>query len=163
MPLSTAVLAPLLLLATGALAAQACCCCGLVLFTLGNVVCALAPSLPVLLVGRVLMGLGAVFTPMAAGIAVALVEPARRGQALALRLPGHEPEPTWSGCRSAPGSVLPTAGTHRSGCGRRGLLSAWRWPRCWRGVPADIDGARRELCGPRRAAGAAATCWPCCC
>lgn len=36
-----------------------------------------------LLVGRTLMGVGAVFTPIAAGIALTLVEPARRGQALA--------------------------------------------------------------------------------
>jgi DHA1 family inner membrane transport protein len=41
-----------------------------------------------LLAGRVLMGLGAVFTPIAAGIAVAVVEPARRGQALALTFLG---------------------------------------------------------------------------
>ena len=58
--LSTALLAPLLLLATGHW-----------------------PRKRTLLLGRALMGVGAVFTPIAAGIALALVEPARRGQALA--------------------------------------------------------------------------------
>jgi DHA1 family inner membrane transport protein len=53
------------------------------LFTAGNVLCALAHSLAALLVGRVLMGLGAVFTPIAAGIALAMVAPAQRGKALA--------------------------------------------------------------------------------
>jgi DHA1 family inner membrane transport protein len=53
-------------------------------FALGTAVCALAPSLPVLLLGRVLMGVGAVFTPVAAGITLTLVAPGRQGQALAL-------------------------------------------------------------------------------
>jgi DHA1 family inner membrane transport protein len=57
-------------------------------FLAGNVLCALATSLPMLLAGRVLMGLGAAFTPMAAGIAVAIVAPAQRGQALALTFLG---------------------------------------------------------------------------
>jgi MFS transporter, DHA1 family, inner membrane transport protein len=52
-------------------------------FAAGNLVCALAESLPTLLAGRVLMGLGAVFTPVAAGIAVASVPAAQRGKALA--------------------------------------------------------------------------------
>ncbi len=47
--------------------------------------CAHSPSsLWMLLAGRVVMGLGAMFTPIAAGIAVAMVEPARRGRALSL-------------------------------------------------------------------------------
>jgi DHA1 family inner membrane transport protein len=37
-----------------------------------------------LLLGRVVMGVGASFTPLAAGVAVALVAPERRGQALSL-------------------------------------------------------------------------------
>jgi DHA1 family inner membrane transport protein len=53
-------------------------------FAAGNALCALAPGFTVLLTGRVLMGVGAMFTPIAAGIAVALVEPARRGRALSL-------------------------------------------------------------------------------
>jgi DHA1 family inner membrane transport protein len=55
-----------------------------VLFALGNAGCALARSLPLLLAARVLMGAGAVFVPVAAGLAVALSEPSRRGQALSL-------------------------------------------------------------------------------
>jgi DHA1 family inner membrane transport protein len=82
--LSTALLAPLALVATGGWSRKRALVAALVAFTLGNLVCALATSLPALLFGRVLMGLGAGFTPVAAGIAVAIVEPARRGKALAL-------------------------------------------------------------------------------
>ncbi|RZU03108.1 MFS transporter [Rivibacter subsaxonicus] len=81
--LATALLAPPMLVATGRWPRKHALLLALALFTLGNLVCALAPSLAVLLAGRVLMGLGAMFTPIAAGIAVALVEPARRGKALA--------------------------------------------------------------------------------
>ncbi|MES2956556.1 MAG: MFS transporter [Pseudomonadota bacterium] len=81
--LSTALLAPLVLMATGTWPRKRALLLGLAVFAAGNVLCALAQSLAVLLVGRVLMGLGAVFTPIAAGIAVSMVEPARRGQALA--------------------------------------------------------------------------------
>lgn len=82
--LATAVLAPLALVATGGWPRKRVLCVSLAVFALGNALCALAPSLTVLLAGRVLMGLGAVFTAVAAGIAVALVEPARRGRALSL-------------------------------------------------------------------------------
>ncbi|MCY7317056.1 MAG: MFS transporter [Rubrivivax sp.] len=82
--ISTAVLAPLLLMATGAWPRKHVLLLALAFFIAGNAVCALAPNLPVLLTGRVLMGLGASFTPLAAGITVALVAPQRRGQALAL-------------------------------------------------------------------------------
>jgi len=81
--LSTALLAPLLLLATGRWPRKRALLLALVLFAAGNLLCALADSLAALLVGRVLMGLGAVFTPIAAGIAVAIVPPAQRGKALA--------------------------------------------------------------------------------
>jgi len=86
--LSTALLAPPLLLATGAWSRRRAMLAALLVFLAGNLVCALATSLPMLLAGRVLMGLGAAFTPMAAGIAVALVAPAQRGQALALTFLG---------------------------------------------------------------------------
>jgi len=81
--LSTALLAPMVLLATGRWPRKRALLLALALFAAGNLLCALAGSLAALLVGRVLMGLGAVFTPIAAGVAVAIVEPARRGQALA--------------------------------------------------------------------------------
>lgn len=81
--LATAVLAPLALLATGRWPRRTALLAAMGLFTAGCALCALATSLPMLLAGRVLMGLGAFCTPLAAGIAVAQVEPARRGQALA--------------------------------------------------------------------------------
>jgi DHA1 family inner membrane transport protein len=86
--LATALLAPPALLLTGRWSRKRALLASLMVFMLGNVICASASSLPVLLAGRVLMGLGACFTPVAAGIAVALVEPARRGQALALTFLG---------------------------------------------------------------------------
>jgi MFS transporter, DHA1 family, inner membrane transport protein len=86
--LANALLAPLLLLATGAWPRKRALLLALALFTAGNLICALADSLAWLLAGRVLMGVGAVFTAIAAGIAVALVEPARRGKALALTFLG---------------------------------------------------------------------------
>jgi MFS transporter, DHA1 family, inner membrane transport protein len=82
--LATAVLAPLALMLTGSWPRKRALCFGMAVFALGNALCALAPSFTVLLLGRVLMGVGAMFTPIAAGIAVALVDPARRGRALSL-------------------------------------------------------------------------------
>ena len=86
--LSTALLAPPMLLATGLWPRKRALLLALALFTLGNLLCALSSSFAMLIAGRVLMGLGAVFTPIAAGIAVALVEPAQRGKALALTFLG---------------------------------------------------------------------------
>ncbi len=85
---STAVLAPLLMVLTGGWSRRAAVLLALALFALGTLVCALAPNLSVLLAGRVLMGAGALFTPLAAGMAVALSEPAQRGKALSLTFLG---------------------------------------------------------------------------
>jgi DHA1 family inner membrane transport protein len=82
--LATALLAPWVLLATGRWRRRSVLLLALGLFTAGALVSAVAGSLAVFLAGRVLMGVGAVFTPVAAGIAIALVDPARRGKALAL-------------------------------------------------------------------------------
>ena len=82
--LATALLVPIALVLTAKLSRKRAMQLALTLFTLGNVVCALANTLPMLLAGRVLMGVGAMFTPLAAGLAVTMVEPARRGKALAL-------------------------------------------------------------------------------
>jgi DHA1 family inner membrane transport protein len=82
--MATAVLAPLAMVLTRRLPRKQALLLALGVFTAGNLVCALAGHLGVLLAGRVLMGMGAVFTPIAAGIAVASVEPARRGRALSL-------------------------------------------------------------------------------
>lgn len=82
--LATAVLAPLAIVLTGRWPRRRALWFGMGVFGLGNLVCALAPNLAVLLGGRMLMGLGAMFTPVVAGITVALVEPARRGRALSI-------------------------------------------------------------------------------
>ena len=82
--MATAVLAPLALVATGGWPRKRALCAGMAVFGLGNLLCAAATTFGVLLLGRALMGVGAMFTPVAAGIAVALVEPARRGRALSL-------------------------------------------------------------------------------
>ena len=82
--LSTAVLAPLLLVATGGWPRKRAMLLALALFTLGNALCAAAPNFGALLVGRAVMGVGAAFVPIVAGVTVALVAPERRGQALAL-------------------------------------------------------------------------------
>jgi MFS transporter, DHA1 family, inner membrane transport protein len=86
--LATALLAPPFLLATGAWPRRRAILVALLMFLAGNAVCALATTLPMLLAGRVLMGLGAAFTPIAAGIAVAIALPAQRGKALALTFLG---------------------------------------------------------------------------
>ena len=82
--LSTAVLAPLLLALTGTLARRDAMVLALLLFAAGNFVCAAAGHLGVLLLGRVLMGAGAMFTPIAAGLAVAVTPAAQRGRALSI-------------------------------------------------------------------------------
>ena len=81
---STALLAPLVLVLTGGWSRRSALVFGLLLFALGSLVCALAQSLAVLLAGRVLMGIGAIYTPISGGIAVAMVAPAQRGRALSL-------------------------------------------------------------------------------
>jgi len=86
--IATALLAPLLLVATGRWTRRSALQLALTFFAAGALTCALAESLGVLLAGRVLMGAGAVFTPLAAGIAVSVVAPERRGQALSLTFLG---------------------------------------------------------------------------
>jgi predicted MFS family arabinose efflux permease len=57
----------------------------LAIFTLGNILSAVAVSLPLLLVSRAIAGLGAgLYSPMSAAAAVGLVPPERRGRALAM-------------------------------------------------------------------------------
>ncbi len=82
--ISTALLAPMALVLTGGWSRRGALCFGLLTFGIGNLACALATSLPLLLAGRVLMGVGAMFTPVSAGLAVAMVEPAQRGRALSI-------------------------------------------------------------------------------
>ncbi|MEP7282982.1 MAG: MFS transporter [Rubrivivax sp.] len=80
--LATAFGAPLLVVATARWPRKRALVSALALFTLGNAVCAVATSLPALYGGRVLMGMGSMFTPVAASVALGMVEPARRGKAL---------------------------------------------------------------------------------
>ena len=79
---ATALLAPVLILLTTRWPRKQVIQLALGLFTLGNLVSALAPTLGVLLVGRVLMGAGAMFTAAVSAYAVTLVAPALRGRAL---------------------------------------------------------------------------------
>jgi predicted MFS family arabinose efflux permease len=61
----------------------------LVVFTLGNVLSALAPSLAILLLSRAVAGLGAgLYSPMSAATAAGMVTPERRGRALAVIVGG---------------------------------------------------------------------------
>ena len=80
--IATAILAPLLIVWTGRWPAKRTVQFALALFTVGCFVSALAPSLGVLLLGRVLMGAGAMFSAIAAALAVTMVAPALRGRAL---------------------------------------------------------------------------------
>jgi predicted MFS family arabinose efflux permease len=61
----------------------------LLVFTLGNVIGALATSLPILMVSRVVAGLGAgIYAPMSAATAAALVRPEQKGRGLAMIMTG---------------------------------------------------------------------------
>jgi DHA1 family inner membrane transport protein len=79
---ATAVLAPMLILLTATWPRKRAIQLALGLFAAGNLVSALAPSLGVLMLGRVLMGAGAMFTAAVSAYAVTLVAPALRGRAL---------------------------------------------------------------------------------
>ena len=80
--IATAVLAPVLILLTAKWPRKQAIQLALALFTLGNLVSALAPTLGVLLLGRLLMGAGAMFTAAVSAYAVTLVAPELRGRAL---------------------------------------------------------------------------------
>ena len=85
---ATAVLAPLLIVLTARWSRKRAVQLALALFTLGCLICALAPSFALLLLGRVLMGAGAMFTAAASALAVAMVPPAQRGRALSITFLG---------------------------------------------------------------------------
>jgi predicted MFS family arabinose efflux permease len=86
--LASALLAPLLVIATVRWPRKAAVALALALFTVGSVLCALSDSLPLLLAGRVLMGMGSAFSALAAGVVVALVPIAMRGRALSISFLG---------------------------------------------------------------------------
>lgn len=130
--LSTALLAPLLLVLTGRWPRRRALQMALGLFGLGMLMSGLAPSLPVLLAGRVLMGAGAVFTPIAASIAVSAVEPARQGKALSLVFLGMSlsyviglPLGAWIGLQF--GWRVPVLGLAAL-CGLMTVLAGWLMP-----------------------------------
>ena len=81
--LATAVLAPPMLVLLARWPRRWALSTSLALVAMGGAVCALSPSITWVYIGRVLMGVGAVFTPMGAGIAVSSVAPELRGRALA--------------------------------------------------------------------------------
>ena len=86
--LSTALLAPVLILATARWPRKRAIQLALALFTAGCVLSALSNSLAMLMLGRVLMGAGAMFTAAASALAVSLVAPALRGRALSITFLG---------------------------------------------------------------------------
>ncbi len=86
--LASAFFAPLLLLVTGRWPRKRAILLALALFAAGCALSASADSLTVLLLGRVLMGLGSVFTSLVAGVVVAIVAPERRGRALSIAFLG---------------------------------------------------------------------------
>lgn len=85
---TTALLAPVLIVLTARWPRKRVIQLALILFTAGNLVCALAPGLTALLMGRVLMGAGAMFSAAVAALAVTLVAPALRGRALSITFLG---------------------------------------------------------------------------
>ncbi len=85
---ASAFLAPLAIVATGKWPRKRAIQLALLLFVLGNVACALSPNLLTLLGGRVLMGVGSMFSALASGVVVAMVEPAKRARALAISFLG---------------------------------------------------------------------------
>lgn len=133
---STALLAPVLLVLAGRWRRRTAVLATLGVFALGMLVSVLATDLRTLLIGRVLMGAGACFTPLAAGIAVALVAPAQRGKALST---------TFLGMSMSYVVGVPLGAWI-------GLTHGWRWPQIavlvlllvmmalvWRLMPADVN------------------------
>jgi MFS transporter, DHA1 family, inner membrane transport protein len=80
---ASALLAPLAVVATGKWPRKRAIQFALLLFLAGSVVCAMSTSLGTLLAGRVLMGVGAMFTALASGLVVAMVPADMRARALA--------------------------------------------------------------------------------
>lgn len=85
---ASALIAPLMMLATGRWSRKNALLLSLGLFAAGCVLSAMAQSLTMLLIGRVLMGAGSVFSPLASGVVVAIVEASKRGRALSLTFLG---------------------------------------------------------------------------
>lgn len=137
--LSTAILAPLIIMATIRWSRHAGIALALTLFSLGCLISALAQSLVWLIAGRIVMGAGAMFSAVASATAVGLVVPALRGRALSLTNVGQGisyaigvPMGTWLGLEF--GWRLPL--WLATGASLAILLLAWSWvPRQLRDSP----------------------------
>lgn len=137
--LSTAVLAPMIIMATAGWSRHAGIALALALFSLGCLISALSPSLSWLIIGRIVMGAGAMFSAVASATAVGLVVPALRGRALSLTNVGQGisyavgvPVGTWLGLEY--GWRLPL--WLATGASLAIWLLAWRWvPRPLRDTP----------------------------
>ena len=117
--------------------------------TLGNAASAFAPDYNSLLIIRLIMlALGALYTPQAAGTAALIVPPEKRGSTIAFIFLG------WS-LAAAIGLPLIALVAHRygwrtvyGGIGMIGcfsfLLLAWRLPGGLIGAPVDLDDGHRE-------------------
>jgi DHA1 family inner membrane transport protein len=142
--LSTALFAPMLVVGTGRWPRKRVLLVALALFTLGNALCALSTSIGQLYAGRVLMGLGSMFTPLSAGLALALVAPAQRGKALSTVFLGMSlsyvigvPLGAWMGLHHG----WPTALWLMTGASALMLvLAAWR-------VPAQVQAPGASFTG----------------
>lgn len=147
--LATALLAPLLLVSIGSWSRRAALQLALTLFIAGLWICAMAQNMGVLFLGRILMGAGAVFTPIAASIAVSVVEPARQGKALSLTFLGMSmsyvvglPLGAWLGLRY--GWRVPLFSIAGAGLVMLGLVST-RVPRGIRAPGASFVGLASVL------------------
>ncbi len=147
--LATALIAPVLLVGTGRWSRRAALQTALAIFACGLLVCAFASSLGMLLLGRVLMGAGAVLTPIAAGLAVAVAEPARRGKALSLTFLGMSmsyviglPLGAWAGLQF--GWRVPLFGMASATLAML-VLVTWRVPADLRAPGAALQGLGRLL------------------
>ena len=143
---STAVLAPLLVMFTASWRSKRTIQLALALFTAGCLICALAPSLPVLLLGRTLMGAGAMFTAAVSALAVGMVLPAQRGRALSITFLGMSisyavgvPVGAWLGFEY--GWRVPvwlSVGASFAAC----LAASWLVPASLRGSSASFSGLK---------------------
>jgi DHA1 family inner membrane transport protein len=150
--LATAVLAPLLLVVTGGWPRKRALLFSLGLFVAGNAASALAPNLPALLAARVVMGAGAAFTPLAAGLVVASVDVASRGRALSIVFLGMSlsyaigvPLGAWVGLRY--GWTVPVHAVTVIGAAAWVAL-AWRVPADIRAPGASLNGAGALMLQP---------------
>lgn len=86
--LASAFLAPLAMVATGKWPRKRAIMAALGIFLLGTLLCIASTGFAMLLLGRTLMGVGAMFSALAAGVAVAIAPPALRARAIALSFMG---------------------------------------------------------------------------